>query len=34
MMSGYGGNPIFFNKKNKDYMDRTLAIPPLHTPYA
>ena len=30
-MSGYGGNPIFFNKKNKDCMDRTLATP-LPTP--
>ena len=28
MMSGHGANPIFFNKKNKDWMSRTLANPP------
>ena len=27
MMSGHGGNPIFCNKKNKDWTSRTLAIP-------
>ena len=29
MMSGYSANPIFFNKKIKDWMSRTLANPPL-----
>ena len=28
MMSGHGGNPISFNKKNKDWTSRTLASPP------
>ena len=28
MMSGHGANPIFFNKKNKDWTSRTLANPP------
>ena len=28
-MSGHGTNPIFFNKKNKGWTSRTLAI---HTP--
>ena len=32
MMSGHGANPIFFNKKNKDWKSRTLATP-LPTPY-
>ena len=27
-MSGHDANPIFFNKKNKDWMSRTLANPP------
>ena len=27
MMSDHGANPIFFNKKNKDWASRTLAIP-------
>ena len=27
MMSGYGANPIFFNKRNKDWKSRTLANP-------
>ena len=27
MMSGYSANPIFFNKKIKDWMSRTLANP-------
>ena len=27
MVSGYGANPIFFNKKNKDWTSRTLANP-------
>ena len=27
MMSGHGANPIFFNKKNKDWTSRTLANP-------
>ena len=27
-MSGHGANPIFFNKKNKDWTSRTLANPP------
>ena len=31
MMSGHGGNPIFFNKKNKDWAPRTLANHPLPT---
>ena len=31
MMSGHGGNPIFFNKKNKDWTPRTLANHPLPT---
>ena len=28
MMSGHGSNPIFFDKKDKDWMSRTLAYPP------
>ena len=28
MMSGHGENPIFFNKKNKDWTSRTLRNPP------
>ena len=28
MISGHGANPIFFNKKNKDWTFRTLANPP------
>ena len=28
MMSGHGGNPIFFNKKNKDWTSKTLVNPP------
>ena len=28
MMSGHGANPIFFNKKNKDWTSRTVANPP------
>ena len=28
MMFGHGGNPIFFNKKNKDWTPRTLANHP------
>ena len=27
-MSNHGANPIFFNKKNKDWTSRTLANPP------
>ena len=27
MMPGHGENPIFFNKKNKDWKSRTLATP-------
>ena len=27
MMSGHGANPIFCNKKNKDWTSRALAIP-------
>ena len=27
-MSGHGANPVFFNKKNKDWRCRTLATPP------
>ena len=27
MMSGHGANPIFFNKKNKDWTFRALATP-------
>ena len=27
MMSGHGANTIFFNKKNDDWMSRTLANP-------
>ena len=30
-MSGYETNPIFFNKKNKDWTSRTLATPPSPT---
>ena len=30
-MSGHGANPIFFNKKNKDWTSRTLANPPSPT---
>ena len=26
-MSGHGANPIFFNKKNKDWTSRTLTPP-------
>ena len=30
-MYGHGANPIFFNKKDKDWTSRTLAKPhPLH----
>ena len=28
LMTGHGANPIFFNKKNKDWMSRTLPDPP------
>ena len=28
MMSDHGTNPIFFDKKNKDWTSRTLATPP------
>ena len=28
MMSGHGANPIFFDKKKKDWTSRTLANPP------
>ena len=28
MMSGHGANPIFFNKKSKDWTSITLAKPP------
>ena len=28
MMCGHGPNPIFFNKKNKDWTSRALAKPP------
>ena len=28
MMPGHGANPIFFNKKNKDWTSRTLPNPP------
>ena len=28
MMSDHGENPIFFNKKNKDWTSRTLRNPP------
>ena len=31
MMSGHDANPIFFNKKNKDWTSRTLANPPPST---
>ena len=31
MMSGHGTNPIFLNKKNKDWTSRTLANPPIPT---
>ena len=31
MMSGHGPNPIFFNKKSKDWTSRTLANPPPFT---
>ena len=31
MMSGHDSNPIFFNKKNKDWSSRAVANPP--TPY-
>ena len=31
MMSGHGANPIFFNKKKKDWTSRTFANPPLPT---
>ena len=27
-MSGYGANPVFFNKKKKDWTPGTLANPP------
>ena len=30
-MSGHGANPIFFNKKNKDWTSRILAKPPRPT---
>ena len=30
-MSDHGANPIFFNKKKKDWTSRTLAIPPPST---
>ena len=29
-MSGHGANPIFFNKKNKNWASKALATP---TPY-
>ena len=37
MMSAHGPNPIFFNRKNKDWTSRTPAnthppLPPLHPP--
>ena len=28
MMSGHGPNPIFFNKKKKDWMSRTHSLSP------
>ena len=28
MLSDHGANPIFFNKKHKDWTSRTLANPP------
>ena len=28
IMSGHVANPVFFNKKNKDWMSRTLTSPP------
>ena len=28
MMSGHGANPVFLNKRNKDWTPRTLATPP------
>ena len=31
-MSVHGANPIFFNKKNKDWTSRTLANQPPHPP--
>ena len=31
MMSGHGADPVFFNKKDKDWTSRTLANPP--TPF-
>ena len=30
MMSGHGANPIFFNKKKKDWASRILATQPTH----
>ena len=33
MMSDHGANPIFFDKKNKDWTSRTLAnLPPTLRP--
>ena len=27
MMSGHGANPVFFDKKNKDWASRALVLP-------
>ena len=32
MMSGHGANPVFFNKKNKDWASRALVLPHLIRP--